>query len=184
MKLDYLLSSLFKLCICGPFEENPKVTGGFPKKIATLMSKMFQCQALINSEYGLCSTCAIDLIHKSQTAPVLYPTMLHSEQKCAHFCSDWCIVGYGTSESLTLKHFRNYCCYFFREATGHLWILLKGATLYAMSCILVKMETLSEIHQFWRKSIMKKIIDPWIQQIHTFKCHRSWTNSEVWWNII
>ena len=25
-----------------------------------------------------------------------YPTMHHSEQKCAHFCSEWCIVGYGT----------------------------------------------------------------------------------------
>ena len=24
-----------------------------------------------------------------------YPTMLHSEQKCAHFCSEWSIVGYG-----------------------------------------------------------------------------------------
>ena len=22
--------------------------------------------------------------------------MHHSEQKCAHFCSEWCIVGYGT----------------------------------------------------------------------------------------
>ena len=28
--------------------------------------------------------------------PVPYPTMHHSEQKCAHFCSEWCIVGYGT----------------------------------------------------------------------------------------
>ena len=38
----------------------------------------------------------IDLIHKSQNAPVPYPTMPHSEQKCAHFCSEWSIVGYGT----------------------------------------------------------------------------------------
>ena len=37
-----------------------------------------------------------DLIHKSQNAPVPYPTMLHSEQKCAHFCSELSIVGYGT----------------------------------------------------------------------------------------
>ena len=29
----------------------------------------------------------IDLIHKSQNASVPYPTMLHSEQKCAYFCS-------------------------------------------------------------------------------------------------
>ena len=27
---------------------------------------------------------------------ILYPKMLHSEQKCAHFCSEWSIVGYGT----------------------------------------------------------------------------------------
>ena len=27
---------------------------------------------------------------------ILYPKMLHSEQKCAHFCSEWRIVGYGT----------------------------------------------------------------------------------------
>ena len=36
-----------------------------------------------------------DQFHKSQNAPVPYPTMLHSEQKCAHFCSEWSIVGYG-----------------------------------------------------------------------------------------
>ena len=38
----------------------------------------------------------IDQSHKSHTAPVPYPTMLNSEQKCEHFCSEWCIVGYGT----------------------------------------------------------------------------------------
>ena len=38
----------------------------------------------------------INLIHKSHNAPVPYPTMLHSEQKCAHFCSEWNIVGCGT----------------------------------------------------------------------------------------
>ena len=36
-----------------------------------------------------------DLICKSHNAPVPYPTMHHSEQKCAHFCSEWCIMGYG-----------------------------------------------------------------------------------------
>ena len=39
----------------------------------------------------------IDQFPKSQNAPVPYPTMLHSEQKCAHFCSEWSIVGYGIS---------------------------------------------------------------------------------------
>ena len=47
----------------------------------------------------LCSHCwsvSVDQAHKSHNAPVPYPTMCHSEQKCAHFCSEWCIVGYGT----------------------------------------------------------------------------------------
>ena len=34
--------------------------------------------------------------HKSHNASATYPTMHHSEQKGAHFCSEWCIVGYGT----------------------------------------------------------------------------------------
>ena len=38
----------------------------------------------------------IDQTYKSQNAPVPYPTMLHSEQICAHFCSEWSIVRYGT----------------------------------------------------------------------------------------
>ena len=37
-----------------------------------------------------------DQFHKSQNAPVAYPTMLHSEQKCTHFCSEWSVAGYGT----------------------------------------------------------------------------------------
>ena len=36
----------------------------------------------------------IDQSHKSHIASVSYPTMHHSEQKCGHFCSEWCIVGY------------------------------------------------------------------------------------------
>ena len=39
----------------------------------------------------------IDLIKNSQNAPVPYPTMLHSEQKCAHFCSEWNSMAYGIS---------------------------------------------------------------------------------------
>ena len=39
---------------------------------------------------------SIDPIHKSQNAPDPYPIMVHSEQKRAHFCSEWSIVGYGT----------------------------------------------------------------------------------------
>ena len=45
----------------------------------------------------------IDPIHKSHNAPVPYPTMHQScisqctISQCTHFCSDWYIVGYGTS---------------------------------------------------------------------------------------
>ena len=38
----------------------------------------------------------IDQFNKSQNTPVPYPIMLHSEQKSAHFCSEWSIMGYGT----------------------------------------------------------------------------------------
>ena len=43
----------------------------------------------------------IDQSHKTQNAPIPYTTIHHSEQKCAHFCSEWCI---GT------------------DASWHLWI--------------------------------------------------------------
>ena len=38
----------------------------------------------------------INQLHKSQDAPVPYPRMFYSEQKCAHFCSESSILGYGT----------------------------------------------------------------------------------------
>ena len=37
----------------------------------------------------------VDPIKKFQNALVSYPTMLNSEQKRTHFCSEWSIVGYG-----------------------------------------------------------------------------------------
>ena len=52
----------------------------------------------------------IDLIHKSHNAPVSYPTMHNSEQQCAPFCFEGCIVGYGAvhcgiCEIGQLRHF-------------------------------------------------------------------------------
>ena len=38
----------------------------------------------------------IDQSHKSHGAPVQHPTTYNSKQKCACFCSGWCIMGYGT----------------------------------------------------------------------------------------
>ena len=42
-------------------------------------------------------THTIDQFHKSHNAPVPYPTMQNSKQKCAHFSSEWCIVAHGTA---------------------------------------------------------------------------------------
>ena len=62
-------------------------------------------------EKQMCDNIIIDLIHKSQTAPAPYPTMLHSEQKCAHFCSEWSIVGYGISTGeIGLLPSTVWCC--------------------------------------------------------------------------
>ena len=38
----------------------------------------------------------IPISQKSRNVPVQYPTIHHSEQKCAHFCSELGIVGYET----------------------------------------------------------------------------------------
>ena len=45
----------------------------------------------------------IDQFHKSQNAPVPYPTMLHSEQKCANFCSKWSIAVNGSRSTQEKK---------------------------------------------------------------------------------
>ena len=51
---------------------------------------------LFHQSRSVLSPNPIGQLHKSQNAPVPYSTMLHSELKCAHFCSEWRIVGYGT----------------------------------------------------------------------------------------
>ena len=53
--------------------------------------------------------CVHNWIHKSQNAPVPYPTMLHPEQKCAHFCSEWSIVGYGIGLFWDLRNWSDVC---------------------------------------------------------------------------
>ena len=45
---------------------------------------------------GIWLSLARDQSHKSHNAPVPHPQMHHSEHKCTHFCSEWCIVEYGT----------------------------------------------------------------------------------------
>ena len=52
-------------------------------------------------KYGWC-------ISKFHNVPIFFPTMHHSEQKCAHLCSEWWIVGYemhcGICETALLQH--------------------------------------------------------------------------------
>ena len=69
---------------------------GYPAYL-TLKSTVMLCYVTTSLRY-ICGRgfLGADLIHKSHNAAVPYPTMHHSEQKCAHFCSEWCIVGYGT----------------------------------------------------------------------------------------
>ena len=57
------------------------------------------CLELVSSltpELGIYVSLNRPQIHKSHNASLSYPTMHHSEQKCTHFCYDWCIVVYGT----------------------------------------------------------------------------------------
>ena len=54
------------------------------------------CHNLLCKRQNQSLACWVDLIYKSQNAPVSYPRMLHSEHKWAHFGSEWNIVGYGS----------------------------------------------------------------------------------------
>ena len=84
------------------------------EQIIEIFCSNFQCEHSIRSQFCTCHdswaavVCAKmwpDVIHqfkKSQNAPDPYPTMLHSEQKCAHFSSEWSIVGYDTGAFLDL----------------------------------------------------------------------------------
>ena len=54
------------------------------------------CAHSMNDDVNVQGLVPINQSHKSTHASVPYPTLHHSEQKCTHFCSEWCIVGYGT----------------------------------------------------------------------------------------
>ena len=71
------------------------------------------------------SSGAIDQAHKSQNAPVPHPTMRHSEQKCAHFCSECCIVGYGTSAFWDLWIATSVLTRMTRKRIPHYWTFMR-----------------------------------------------------------
>ena len=54
---------------------------------------------------------AIDQFHKFNNASVSYPTVLHSRQKCAHFCSEWRILWHvtGAFGNLRVRSIGNIC---------------------------------------------------------------------------
>ena len=98
-----------KLRVTGLCEGNQPVTGEFPAQRASNgeeVSIWWRHHVQVNFTYTLqvhfswhwCHH-TTDQFHKSQNAPVPYPTMVHSEQKCAHFCSEWSIVGHGQVHS-------------------------------------------------------------------------------------
>ena len=80
----------------------PAITSPPLQSVDKLLLMRLQCNPWTHFFHGVGSPCfthahhiSIDLFHKSHAAPAPYPTMHHSEQKCAHFCSEWCIVEYG-----------------------------------------------------------------------------------------
>ena len=90
-------------------------------------------------EWTLISLALINLIHKSQNTPVPYPTMLHSEQQCAHFCSamehcgilNRCIRG-------VVKRF--YIFVLFQGASGRQtsWLYLSGNQGFTLISALIR----------------------------------------------
>ena len=63
------------------------------KTAAILPSGEMSYLVLDRWSQGILRLISIDQFHKSQDAPVPYHTMLHSEQKCGHFCSELSTVG-------------------------------------------------------------------------------------------
>ena len=61
-------------------------------------SMMSYGMSFVSSKHDRCATSTIDLLHKSNDAPVLYPTMHHFVTEmctCVHISvTKWCIMGY------------------------------------------------------------------------------------------
>ena len=70
----------------------------------------------------------LDQSHKSHGAPIPYPTMHHSEQKYAHFCSEWCIVGYRTGALWVMNLVGWDHIHGFAQDCGSLHCLINGGT--------------------------------------------------------
>ena len=86
---------LFTLFITKPYSIEYQI-----ECVALIEENRKLCRYRYHVSTSKCGTCETDIIHKSHNAPVPYPTMFHSEQKCADICSEWNILGYGTGKIL------------------------------------------------------------------------------------
>ena len=113
----------------------------------TIVNEVITCLIMWPRDRFL--TASNDLNHKFQNAPVPYRTMHHSEQKCTHFCCEWCIVGYETGtlwdiwdSSIMYKVYLIQCAYGFNLlslcdfSAGHLQALVTHQ-LHSSHCLLV-----------------------------------------------
>ena len=68
----------------------------YPFKIYLQIKQICPLLAIIcqNKSNNSIDELLIEQSHKYHNASVTYPKMHHSKQKCAHFCSEWCIVEY------------------------------------------------------------------------------------------
>ena len=72
-------------------------TKHFKMSLTLFVAGGFNWYAIIDWQYDRCTTSLTKhQSHKPQNASLPYPTMPHSEQQSAYFCSEWCIVWYGT----------------------------------------------------------------------------------------
>ena len=107
-----------------------------------------------------------DLIHKSDNLSVPYPTMLQSEQKCAHFYFVWSIVGYGMGAFWDLWNW-SIDDLLFRERQPWAW-----KKIYRPVYIMSLNDNRSALVQVidWRRTGNKTLSETMIDHMHDAIC--------------
>ena len=80
--------------------------GGYPQNAGVLVVLVTSGKCLFNDARCIYVLLGLsELINFVLLLPMwhLISTMHHSEQKCTHFCSEWCIVEYGTGALWDLR---------------------------------------------------------------------------------
>ena len=81
-----------KLNIISPIFSRSREWSANEAHLNNLLCKISgQMYGLMDCPSPLWTSKMIDLFHKSCIAPARYPTMHHSEQEFARFCSQWCM---------------------------------------------------------------------------------------------